>query len=47
MENKIQKLIKKKQGIIAQNPPPLTEIFKGTFIKWYQVCARDKCKCHK
>jgi hypothetical protein len=33
MENKIQKLIKKKQKI-AQNLPPLAEILRGTFIEW-------------
>jgi len=27
--------------------PSLTEVLRGTFIKWYQVCARDNCKCHK
>jgi hypothetical protein len=32
---------------MAENLPPLDEILRGTFIKWYQVCARRSCPCHK
>ncbi len=32
---------------IAKILPPLTEVLRGTFIEWNQICARHTCKCHK
>jgi len=46
MDSKIRKLNTRKQKI-AGILPPLTELVRGTFIEWYQVCARKNCKCHK
>lgn len=46
MQDKIQKLHKMKQKI-AEALPPFTEVLRGTFIEWSQVCARNTCKCHK
>lgn len=42
-----QKTIKLKKQKIVKDLPLLTELIRGTFIKWYQVCARKECKCHK
>jgi len=46
MQSQRQRLNKKKQNITSKLPP-LTEILRGTFIEWWQVCARSNCKCHK
>lgn len=46
MKRQIEKLKALKQSKIAKLPP-LSEVLRGTFIKWYQVCARKSCKCHK
>lgn len=46
MANKVKELNARKQKIV-DGLPPLTELLRGTFIKWYQVCARKGCKCHK
>lgn len=42
-----QKKIKSKKEQIVKKLPLLTEVIRGTFIQWYQVCARKNCKCHK
>lgn len=46
MSSQVKKLNKMKQKV-AENLPALTEVLRGTFIKWRQVCARRSCKCHK
>jgi len=46
MNNQVQKLNKLKQEV-SKKLPALTKVLRGTFIEWYQVCARKDCKCHK
>lgn len=46
MEEKIKIIERKKQELI-KGLPSLKKVLRGTFIEWYQVCARANCKCHK
>lgn len=41
------KRIQSRKKRIIKKAPPLKNIIRGTFIEWYQVCARKECKCHK
>ncbi|MGB4644859.1 MAG: DUF6788 family protein [Dictyoglomaceae bacterium] len=46
IEQEIKKLNKEKQKVIKKLPP-LDEVIRGTFIKYYLECIRANCKCHK
>jgi len=39
--------IKERKRKIAKKAPRLTEIIRGTLIKWRQQCGKPNCKCHK
>lgn len=40
-------LQKESKKLLAKVHPIFSKIIRGTFEKWYQVCARKSCKCHK
>ena len=46
MAKELYGLNKKKEKII-KNLPPMTDLMRGTFIKWYGECKNPRCKCHK
>ncbi len=46
MTNRLQRL-KEKEKAIAKDLPPIKEVMRGTFIKWYGKCKNPNCKCHR
>jgi len=39
--------LNKKKEMLSKGLPSITEVMRGTFIKWYGECKNPKCKCRK